>query len=220
MEIGHNRKRPISLPISPSLLLSAGKKINDPLARALFFFLYLTGARISEATEFSMAKLTMTRDLYIIRLPVLKRRSEFWRNIGREIIIPRGKFAKCHEEQMISYVINYAEKFKTKPTEKMFAKWIYHRKGKAYSNMSVYLRRLIKLNIEQYTPKFDGQWIQTTKEIELSPHYLRHCRATHLVTYYNLNELHLQKFFEWASSRMAQRYVKIRDLKDIMCRDR
>lgn len=50
---------------------------------------------------------------------------------------------------------------------------------------------------------------QILETVDLYPHYLRHLRATHLVTDYNYDTEHLKKFFGWASSETASNYVHL-----------
>ena len=42
-----------------------------------------------------------------------------------------------------------------------------------------------------------------------NPHFLRHCRLTHLVTEFNFNEYELVKYAGWTDSRPAKYYIHL-----------
>lgn len=50
---------------------------------------------------------------------------------------------------------------------------------------------------------------QILEKVELYPHYLRHLRATHLVTNNGFDTEHLKKFFGWSSGDTAANYVHL-----------
>lgn len=47
------------------------------------------------------------------------------------------------------------------------------------------------------------------KDFDVNPHYLRHVRATHLVTEYNFNSSQLESFMGWSDARPAKHYVQL-----------
>lgn len=48
------------------------------------------------------------------------------------------------------------------------------------------------------------------KAIKMNPHFLRHIRATHLVTKYNLGEAVLIKWLGWSDPRPTEHYMELR----------
>ena len=57
------------------------------------------------------------------------------------------------------------------------------------------------------------QWVEG--EWHLFPHYLRHCRASHLVAHFNFREYELMKFMGWVDSDSAKFYIKL-DYRDLL----
>lgn len=57
-------------------------------------------------------------------------------------------------------------------------------------------------------------WQITKNKTGYFNHFFRHLRTTHLVTDYNFSAHELQKFFGWASSKMADAYAHL-DVEDI-----
>lgn len=189
--------------MSPKNLLEFGREIEDELARALFFFVYLTGCRISEATDFTLMRLNESPERAVIRLRTLKQRGRG--NPMREISIPKGKVAKCHEEAMWAIVKGFLKGAKS-PGDKLFKKW------NCKSGVKVYLRRKIEIQLEADFRQQSGEYITRSLTKPFHPHYLRHCRATHLVEEYDFSDNQLCKFFGWSDPRMAQRYTQKADV--------
>jgi integrase len=190
--------RPRLYATSPSLVLAVGQSIKDAPARALFFFLYLTGARINEATDFTPSRLEVFPDRYIIRLKTEKQRTPTFRKTP----IPRAPTSRCGEDVMWGDVYKYIQKFG--PYSYPFRIW---------KNMSMYMARnvpemtfeaTIQVGAEAYTDK------QVVKRF--NPHHFRHTRATHLVEYYGFNTASLCLFFGWSKSEYALYYTRTSDV--------
>lgn len=191
--------RPMPYPAAPNELYRVGNEVLDDRAKALYFFLYITGCRINEATDFIPSRVSFFDTHIIIRLKTLKARSEFRRY--RYVVIPLAKHAKCHESEMWQIVLRYIQQFDN--TENPFAHW---------RNMSEYLARHITLTIEAHIKTSSGNWIDKVITKRFNPHFLRHCRLTHLSDYYDLNINQLADFAGHANINMTARYIKIRDL--------
>ena len=58
-----------------------------------------------------------------------------------------------------------------------------------------------------------GIWVNRQITKKLHPHYLRHCRAKHLVDYYNFSDTKLRVFFEWSDTKMAATYANAVELE-------
>jgi len=196
-------KRPYYYQIPPKELLDHGESITDPCAKALYFFIYLTGARISEAVDFRLNHLTVKDNYYKVRMRVAKKRSSSVSE--RVVLIPRKKHAKCFEQKMFNYVLDYLKSFKS--IDRPFRKW-----GKEHGKghyMSSYLRKRIPtITIPAKVKNADGVWYEGTVTKPFHPHFLRHCRATHLHDYYRFTTIELRRFFEWSTDAMAASYTK------------
>lgn len=195
-------KRPILYASPAETIYQTGLGIPDQVARALFFFTYLTGGRINEITDFSLNRLTFKDDYIYLRIKTLKQRKKS-QNM-RELPIPIGADSRCHESKMwedikayVAGMDNFAHPFK---------KW---------GNMSMYLARALNIQAEaKVRNPATGEWSDKIITKKCNPHYLRHCRAAHLVQYYDFNTVQLCKFFGWTDPKMALRYTDIKDLGD------
>lgn len=190
-------KRPRYYASKPNAILQAGTLITDKTAQALYYFLYLTGGRINEVTDFTKNRLDIFPDRRVVTLRTLKQRRG---DTLRKIPIPIGKTAQCQEDVMWEVVSAYLNPFDT--YDKPFRKW---------GNMSVYIARHIPLRVEARV-KGPYEYIDKVIEKRLHPHYLRHCRATHLVNYYHFTDNQLCHFFGWRNPMMALEYTKSADV--------
>lgn len=193
-------KRPILYASSPQALYQAGMTIKDPLARAEFFFVYLTAGRINEVTDFSVNRMSIRDGFLHVRMKTLKQRSRA--NEMRNLTIPIMKQALCLENKMwaeVSPLFSDGDSF-----SKPFRKW---------KNMSEYLARALDITIEaKVLNRATGEWSDRIITKKCRPHYLRHCRNTHLVEYYDFSTVELCNFNGWQNPKMALIYTKFRDL--------
>jgi len=200
--------RPIYYTPKAEIVLEMGEKIEDPLAQALYFFCYLTGCRISEATDFTPSRLKMLDDFAQIELRTLKKRSTG--PSYRKVLIPLGKYARCFEDKMfphLSSFLNGLDQFKPP-----FKRW---------TNMSTYLGRAIELTTEAKKKNtLSGEWADGLVIKPLHPHYLRHCRATHMIEYYDLNLMELCEMFGWNDTKTPKRYMGIKTLREALIKGR
>lgn len=195
------RKRPILYASKPQMVLDAGSCVEDNLAKAMYYFLYLTGGRINEATEHSNNKIEMEKDCVEVFMKTLKTRKEYKKR--RRVLIPLGKYARCYENEMWKEVWDYLGSFDS--FQKPFRKW---------KNMSEYLARKITLTAEANVKGESGVWYDKVITKRFNPHYLRRCRATHLVSYYDFNPTQLVRFFGWSDVNMSLEYTQMKDLRD------
>lgn len=195
-------KRPRYSSLPPQVIYDYGQSIKDSLGRALFYFLYLTGCRINEATQFKPMHLTITDRFYRIKMTVLKKRRI--EQSERIAIIPRGERAKCYENEMMRDVIAFIKG--KAPDAMIFRKW---------GNMSVYLARCLTITLEAKRKRADGNWVMDSSYTKkLHPHLLRHFRSTHLAQVYGFSDTKLRIFYNWADSKVAVTYTGGVDLED------
>lgn len=203
----HEPIRPIYFPNSPDVILATGQQIKDERARALYYFLYVTGCRINEATDFTPSRLTKFKDFYQIKLKTLKARSAFRK--FRDVIIPRGEVCRCFENKMWNDVAPFLDKHQQ--FQYPFRKW---------RNMSEYIARKVPEVTCEALVKTATSWEPKVVHKRMHPHFLRHCRATHLVIYYSIPAIPLCGQMGWANLQMALIYEQIgaKELKDYILR--
>ena len=196
--------RPIYYALRPESILEFGRSIEDDMAKALFFFAYLTGARISEIKDFSINRMSFKDDFVIIPLKTLKKRNTSIQY--RNIVIPIKQNAKCLENVMWNELAVFLNSFKN--FDRPFTKW---------GNMSEYLiERGGSIQIEaKVKDRAQNLWFDKVISKPPHPHLLRHFRATHLVDYYDVNAVEMMHFFVWNRSEMAIRYTQIKDMISI-----
>lgn len=194
-------KRPLYYAFKPRMIWDTCDSIHDELAQAFFAFLYLTGARLNEATDFSLNRMSVKDGYVEVELRTLKTRDA--RKRWRKIVIPLPPMAKCHEGKMWKIVSDYLNGFG--PFDRPFKKW------KSKSGMSVYLRRHVSIQVEAKV-KDAGAWNDKVIEKDCHPHFLRHCRATHLVEYYNMHPSVLVQFFGWTDQNMTLKYTSTAEI--------
>ena len=216
-------KRPRYYPLSPDEIFRIGKAAKDDRARALFFFCYMTGCRISEGARFMPTHLSSGNpEFYMVDLVVLKKRK--MKGMRRSVPIPRGPLARCHEEEMMGEVVQFLQTGKDgqpfggadypfwiwgRGGDYTCSKWrnhkVLHRKERP-DLMDIYLRRQVRLKTEAQVREGE-HWKRKAVEKPLHAHFLRHCRASHLNEFYRFDAVQLQQFFTWSDTRTASVYT-------------
>jgi len=188
-------KKPIPIPVSREYIYEIGKEYYGEY-RILFYLLYLTGGRISEVLKLRRDDIEERGDVLLVNLYTAKNKLIDFRNLP---IINDGIYKK-----MLDPVIEYV-------------------------NQSEYGLRLFKMTRQMAYNNLSRKWITiraTHKKrvienykLKLRPHYLRHCRLTHLVTVHNFNEFSLMQFAGWTNIKPAMFYVR-QNWKDLVSRMR
>ena len=172
-------------------ILQKGKEIEDKELRALYFFLYQTGARISEALALKFGDVnekSLERHRYAeARVTTLKNRKKGLRYIPIPLYIPAE--AQMFEYFNDLYSIRINDVFMNVGTRNNV--W-----DKFHKQIS------FRCEVQDLKSKTISM-----KEIPLHPHLLRHFRLTHLVTIYNYNVFQLMEFAGWSDTRQATTYV-------------
>lgn len=201
-------KKPVPMPVSKETLWDLSQDFKTERDLSLFCFLYLSGARISEGlklhttdverlgkTENNVFGIAENIKYAVVRLTTLKNRQLPYRKLP--IANPNCKI----EQMMLACFMNRV----TASTDLVWPNYSRHH---ACMNF-----RKITFPITAYK----GKELIHLDKFHLHPHYLRHCRLTHLVTEYNINTFKLQKWAGWASLKPALYYLSLnwRDLSEI-----
>jgi site-specific recombinase XerD len=162
--------------------------------RALFCFLYLTGARVEEVVMGKKKVGVKKKDLefvkvggkgfLVVSLYTLKNR----KHPIRKVPIPIKR-----EGVLVKYVLDYVEKLNSENYLFSFTK------QRAW--------QIIRFILDKYKRKSKNKFMNAN-------HFLRHCRLTHLVTIYDFTDQDLVRFAGWSSSMPAVVYSHLR-FKDL-----
>jgi integrase len=199
-------KKPIAETMSQEEIFNLSKTASESQDRALICFIYLSGGRINECLQ------VQVRDIRIksiklksgrwvkgiaINLLTLKRR----KGIPRRTILvnPMGLDREMFRE--------VSDLMRSRPSsDSMLFNYGDVKSQRARYNAYWHIKR-IKYQVRGIYPP-DGR-MDIIPDFGLHPHYLRHCRTTHLVEEYGYNDHELMLYFGWASTSMAPRYTNI-----------
>lgn len=197
------RKKPIPMPISPRDLFKKVHELNNINfinrwdLTSLACFLYLTGARVSEALDLKRSNLEIKDSMIIVNIKTLKSRIYPLRILPLGPIKSDKPYYKIFHKFLTSN--NYEEDDFIFPFQSRFIINKYFRMIK--------IEKLLQLDPNK------KKWIE--QDLRLHPHYLRHCRLSHMATIFNFNELELMRFAGWTSIKPAVFYVKL-TYKDLL----
>lgn len=201
-------KKPIPEAARMDELPVIGEKYQEPRDRALFFFCYLTGARISEALAVKPGDLTIVKsqevgDYMTVRLLTRKNR----RIPLRDVPVPM----KFREGEMLKYIYSYIEVEELGKGDRVFPNLQRTNAWNRLTKNSINVRAID-------TNKGHGNAIIESHTQRINPHYLRHCRLTHLVQHYGFNDIQLMRFAGWSNTKPATVYVHLNwmDLARVM----
>lgn len=193
-ELGdRQRKKPIPFPL-PTIgyVVSVSRHYSNPQARFLFNWLYLTGQRISEALRVRRADITYEERgdaaYVVVNSITLKNRNQPRR------VLPLPHYGA--EKPMVQQVYERIEDLDY--DERIFRD--LNRKS------AWYILQKQTVRIDAIMPNDN-----TMKEIEMAiyPHYLRHCRASHLAQYRGYDLYQLMQYFGWSSPNVATVYATL-----------
>lgn len=200
-----NLKKPIPDAITQEEIWELGQEMPDEQDRVLLYTLYLAGPRISEALWIQSRDIYLTEiglptgktvQVVAIDLRTLKKR----RGIPRRTIYVNlvGLDLKMFE------VINaWRDRLPLADSYLFYYGDITLNTKKARDVAYQHLRK-VKYVVKGLAPP-DGKMIMLNN-FHLYNHYLRHCRAHHLKTTYNLSGEEAMAFFGWSSSSLWARY--------------
>lgn len=189
--------KPIPMPITRTELMALAASEND-FTKSLIYCLYLTGARVSELNQIKTTNIEYARapdgqEQVKVKLNTLKKRGR-----GLPIRDIPIKSANNLEMDMLKQILKHKHTYEKHGTELM------------YGLSRQYLWRKLK-PIKFLTTLIMPKPFRAVdnKEWHLFPHFLRHCRATHLVTEYGFNAFQLQQYMGWSSVIPAAVYVNL-----------
>lgn len=173
-------------------LISWSENIEDYQLRTIFYILYLTGARISEVLALRKKDITIEEmkgiKVVIFNMINLKNKTSKFKKQAIPAITPEIKWML----KVILYYINDLEDDK---------KIFYYTRN----NVTTRYRKLPPLHLRA-TSKETGKVIDNC-EFKMHPHYLRHCRLTHLEEEHDLGAFKLTIFAGWSDTKPARTYV-------------
>lgn len=199
------RKSPIPMAVTPRALFKILHKINsiNSLNRwhltALSAFMYLTGARISEALAMKVSHIEEQENgVYIVNLKTLKSKIYPLRRLP----ISPAKSDKPFYRIFKNYLDSIGESDEGDFLFPFSSRYVVNNLLK-----KVYTDNILHLD------HINKKWIE--RPYRMHPHYFRHCRLSHLASVFGFGEIELMKFAGWSSTRPAIFYVKI-SYKDIL----
>lgn len=189
----HPAVKPIPMPITKQQLYDLSDQLDDH-TKSLFYALYLTGGRISEALELKTIDFNTDNPQQVtVKLNTRKKKRGFpFRYLPLKSNSPT-------ELNMLHHLLRHKATYERLNRVKLYD---LHR-GSAW-------RKLAKIKFTtdaiQLNPSLK---LLNNYEQHLYPHYLRHCRATHLVTDFGFNPFQLQQYLGWSSVLPAMVYVHL-----------
>jgi integrase len=197
------RKKPIPEPVSQETLWEHGNGMADLQDRALFYFLYLTGCRISEALQVMCSEINLVPraigglryKVISVDLITLKRQSGLPR---RTVLINTVGI-----DREMFLIIEKLRVLRKKPGDLLF-NYGDVKSGRARKKAYWHLKKVICTTRGIAPP--DGRMV-LMPDFGINPHYLRHCRATHLNATYGYNDRELMLYFGWSSPVPASTYT-------------
>jgi len=193
-----DRKKPVADTISIEKIYSLSNEIKSPEYKMIYYIIYLTGARVSEALrmfvrDIEFKELNDGKKIAVFDLITVKRKDHPRRKIPVLYYDPTNEHQYLYERKMINYIKNYIE-------PKLDDEWIF--KNRKYNRVTNYFRRHLQVHIRSI---YKGNEMMI--DYKIHPHYLRHCRITHMRTEYNFDVLDLKQFAGWTDISMTNIYL-------------
>lgn len=192
-------RKPVPEVVTRDTIYSLGEMIHRPIVRALFYFIYLTGARITEALLVSrndiQSETLSGQPIITIRLRTLKkRRGTKFRVVPIWISPDRNPIEYKMWQSIKPFIQRVASGF-------IFA--LGGSPGRVRRRVGYYFSKDIRMKTKAiYKMKFIEEY-----EFGMYPHYLRHCRLTHMALIYGFDALKLMQFAGWSSTSPASIYI-------------
>lgn len=182
-------KKPRPQSASFDTLQRAFKQYQDPADRFLAQWLYLSGQRVTEAikTKRSDVELQTIRGQRFMMVDSLTEKNK--QNVRRKIPIPMFGF----EQEMAEAVWSSIENLKPE------VRLVYFTRQTCFNHLN---KVSIPCNFIHHitNERFEGV-------LPLYPHFLRHCRASHMHQNHGFQSLDSMQFFGWSSDAMPNLYI-------------
>jgi integrase len=192
-----NPVKPIPEVMNEEDLYDFGKKYPQPW-RCLFYLTYLTGGRISEVLELRRKDMERVdfEDTDAVKVTLITRKNRA--NKFRAVPIPTCK--------MLTEVMDYIDTL-PKGGESYLFQDIHCLKGGRSKAWRMFAKehtvvRATDARGERPEDKYLSAYV-----LRMRPHYLRHCRLTHLVNRYGVDSLILMFFAGWTTPAPARVYA-------------
>ena len=188
--------KPIPQAVPYDVIEATADLYLSPKSKLLYCWLYLTGQRISEALEVKRGDLTLADEdgeNYFIVDSITEKNPHQPR---RKIPVALNGI----ESTLANFVWDSVKDLR--PELKIH----YFSRQNAFNNLtkvSIPCDFMIESTKKRYSSR-----------LSINPHYLRHCRATHLVDLYGYEKGRLERFMGWSSDKMANTYVSL-DWRDL-----
>ncbi len=201
-------KKPVAYPLSVERLFKLGRETfsESPENLALWSILYLTGARICEIVGnkntgrlgLQRQDLSNEKEEKLFRVRLLNEKNRL--SMTRLVTIPCGDSSPT-EREMLRDFVKYVRETKHPDTPIFYGisrQMAWNRISTAHANLEA---------IENRSTTNRKPIILYDQPI--NPHFLRHCRLTHLVETYGFDAGRLTLFAGWTSFRPAKTYVHL-----------
>lgn len=198
--------KPIADTISIKEVYDKGNELKNPEYKCLYYILYLTGARVGEIIDYLRVRdidyktltetddndNTIIRSVAVFDVVTEKRKDRPKRKLPVMYKDTRVADAYYYENLMIEYI-------KAFNNSKMVEEKVFRVKRTSATN---YYKRHIQFPIGAV---YKGKRIDVN--YRMHPHYLRHCRITHMREMYGFDILDLKQFAGWTSTKMTDTYL-------------
>lgn len=188
-----NKVRPVvEPPRTPKEIYFLGTMAKKNIDRALFYTLYLSACRVTEALHLKSGDIEDREDHIVFHLVNLKNRNRKFKDVP----VPKG--LSVWEDKMIKVVLEHQDNIVPGAKLFPFSRHVaYHR---LYDHIFYHTRA--------YDPR-TGEYKIIEKPF--NPHLLRHARLTHLVTLYGFGAHvpELKNLAGWSNLIPAEAYIHL-----------
>ena len=188
--------KPVADVIEIDELYKIGNTIEDGKIKALFYLCYLSGARVGEAIKLTRRDIKIVNEAMVISLYTEKHKGNPTREIPIVIIENKNHISyNTIEREMANVILDYIKDIP--PEANLFP----------HSRQSVF-NMFVRYFFTNVRFKHEGNIVDTQLK-RINPHYLRHCRITHLRKEYGYDALDLVRFAGWTDTRPATVYLHL-----------
>jgi len=193
-------KKLVADTISIKEVYELGRSLDNIENKCLFYLLYLSAARVSEALAMKTRDIEFifvgNERLIIFSIRTIKRKDRPIRKVPAVIedTVKKDKF--MYEKLMSKVIEDYI-------SDKLMEEHIFTHTD--YHTVTNYFRRKLSISVDAVN-KNTGK-ITENIDYKIHPHYLRHCRITHLRSMYGFDALDLKQAAGWKDIKMTDTYL-------------